>query len=438
MIRNGLYLLLLVVGLIGGLALGHLRPSTEPNAAHRILYYQDPMHPAYRSDKPGKAPDCGMDLVPVYADEVSKSLVSSPEQADGGTAIDPAVQQLYGIRLAKAERDQGKGTIRVFARVVPDETRIYRVNFGTEGYVKETHDDAVGNYVTKNQRLAVAYSPDFLAVTSGFLAASERVPGAVGSDGNRTVPYPGVVSMQGSSSLNGYMDRLRNLGMSDTQLDEIARTRKLPEGIYVVSPTDGFILTRNISPGMRFERETDLYTIADLSRVWIIAEVFGRDAQAFRPGLEVTATLSETGQSFRAKVSDVLPEVDPNTRVLKVRLEADNPGYKLRPNMFVSVAMPVSLPSGISVPADAILDSGLSKRVFVQASEGSFESRTVETGWQLGDRVQIVKGLKEGEVVVSSGTFLVDSESRLQSAGKAGGPMTEAATMAHPAQHSMN
>jgi RND family efflux transporter MFP subunit len=189
---------------------------------------------------------------------------------------------------------------------------------------------------------------------------------------------------------------------------------------------------------MRFERETDLYTIADLSRVWIVAEVFGRDAQAFRPGMEVTATLSETGQSFRAKVSDVLPEVDPVTRVLKVRLEADNPGFKLRPNMFVSVAMPVSLPSGISVPADAILDSGLSKRVFVQASEGSFESRTVETGWQLGDRVEIVKGLKEGEVVVSSGTFLVDSESRLQSAGKASGPMTQASTMNHTAQHSMN
>ncbi len=438
MIRNGLYLLLLVVGLIGGLALGHLRPSPTLNTARRILYYQDPMHPAYRSDKPGKAPDCGMDLVPVYADEVGKSLVSSSEPPEGGAAIDPAVQQLYGIRLAKAERDQGKGTIQVFARVVPDETRIYHVNFGTEGYVKETHDDAVGNHVAKNQKIATVYSPDFLAVASGFLAASERVPGAVGSDGNRTVPFPGAVSTQGSSSLNGYMDRLRNLGMSDAQIDEITKTRKLPEDVYVVSPSDGFILTRNISPGLRFERESDLYTIADLSRVWIIAEVFGRDAQAFRPGMEVTATLSETGQSFRAKVSDVLPEVDPNTRVLKVRLEADNPGYKLRPNMFVSVAMPVSLPSGVSVPADAILDSGLSKRVFVQASEGSFESRTVETGWQLGDRVEIVKGLKEGEVVVSSGTFLVDSESRLQSAGKASGPMTEASTINHPAQHSMN
>ncbi len=166
--------------------------------------------------------------------------------------------------------------------------------------------------------------------------------------------------------------------------------------------------------------------------------MFGRDAQAFRPGSEAIATVADTGQSFRAKVSNVLPEVDPVTRTLKVRLEADNPGYKLRPDMFVSVAVPVSLPSGISVPAGAILDSGLSKRVFVQTSEGSFEARAVETGWQLGDRVQIVKGLKEGESVVSSGTFLVDSESRLRAAGQATGPPTEASTMDHGMQHSMN
>ena len=113
-------------------------------------------------------------------------------------------------------------------------------------------------------------------------------------------------------------------------------------------------------------------------------------------------------------MSNVLPEVDPMTRATKVRLEADNPGYKLRPNMFVSVAAPIALPAGISVPADAILDSGVSKRVFVRTSDATFESRPVETGWQLGDRVQVAKGLKEGEMVVASGTFLVDSESRLQ------------------------
>jgi Cu(I)/Ag(I) efflux system membrane fusion protein len=433
-IKNGPYILLLVTGLAAGLALGHLRVAPKLNAARRILYYQDPMHPAYRSDKPGKAPDCGMDLVPVYAEDAAKSLVSSPEPAAGMTTIAPAVQQLYGIRMAKAERDQGKGTIRAFARVTPDETRIFHVNFGTEGFVKSTDNDAVGNFVTKNQHIAVVYSPDFLSVAGGYLAAHERDPGALSSPSGNGVAN----ASQEAASVQARGDRLRNLGMSNVQIDEITKTRKLPEDIYVVSPTDGFILTRNISSGMRFEREADLYTIADLSHVWIVAEVYGKDAQAFRPGVEAVATLSDTGQSFRVRVSDVLPEVDPTTRVMKVRLEADNPGFKLRPNMFVSVAVPVSLPSGVSVPADAILDSGLSKRVFVQAGEGSFESRTVETGWQLGDRVQIVKGLHEGETVVSSGTFLVDSESRLQSPGKIAGPMTQASATSHSPQGSMN
>jgi len=426
--------LLFVAALIGAFALGYMRHPATSNRVRRILYYEDPMHPSYRSDKPGIAPDCGMELVPVYADEAGKPIASGREAAAGTTEIDAVSQQLYGIRLAKAERDQGKGTIQVFARVVPDETRIYHLNFGTEGYVKETHDDAIGNYVTKNQHLAAVYSPDFLAVAGGYLAAHERDPVAPNAPSGNFVAN----SSQEAASVQARADRLRNLGMSDAQIDEITRTRKLPEDIYMVSPTDGFILTRNISPGMRFERDVDLYTIADLSRVWIVAEVFGRDAQAFRPGTEAIATVADTGQSFRAKVSNVLPEVDPVTRTLKVRLEADNPGYKLRPDMFVSVAVSVSLPSGISVPAGAILDSGLSKRVFVQTSEGSFEARAVETGWQLGDRVQIVKGLKEGESVVSSGTFLVDSESRLRAAGQATGPPTEASTMDHGMQHSMN
>ena len=433
MAKKGVGFLLFVAALIGAFALGYMRHPATSNRAHRILYYEDPMNPSYRSDKPGVAP-CGMALVPIYADEAGKAVVSEREATAGTTQIDPALQQLYGIRVAKAERDQGKGTIQVFARVVPDETRIYHLNFGTEGYVKETRDDAIGNYVTKNQRLATVYSPDFLAAAGGYLAAHERAPTAPNASSGNFVAN----SSQEAASVQARADRLRNLGMSDAQIDEITRTRKLPEDIYMVSPTDGFILTRNISPGVRFERDFDLYTVADLSRVWIVAEVFGRDAQAFRPGSEAIATVADTGQSFRAKVSNVLPEVDPVTRTLKVRLEADNPGYKLRPDMFVSVAVPVSLPSGISVPAGAILDSGLSKRVFVQTSEGSFEARAVETGWQLGDRVQIVKGVKEGESVVSSGTFLVDSESRLRAAGRANGPPAEASTMDQSMQHSMN
>ncbi len=416
--------LLLAIVLSAGFFLGRIPFKAGKQLERRILYYKDPMHPSYRSNRPGVAPDCGMELVPVYADEVSGSLVSD-QAAAKGMDIDPVVQQLYGIRLAKAERNQPGGAVQVFGRVMPDETLIYHVNFGTEGYVKETADDAVGNFVSKNQRLAVVYSPDFLAAAGGYLAAHERSPNAPNAMSGNSASN----ASQEAASVQARADRLRNLGMSDAQIDEITRTRRLPEDIYVVAPTDGFILSRRISPGMRFERESDLYTIANLKHVWILAEVFGADAQAFRPGAKVAVTLPDTGQNFQAKVSAVLPEIDPATRAMKIRLEADNAGYKLRPDMYVSISAPVSPRTGISVPAEAILDSGLAKRVFVQTSTGSFEPRTVETGWESGDRVQIVNGLKEGESVVYAGTFLVDSETKLRGADQQSGSPALSAKM---------
>ena len=416
MVRKILYLLPLAAVVAAGFALVHLRHRGTAAASRRILYYVDPMHPSYRSDKPGTAPDCGMDLVPVYAQDAAKSLPLDEGSAPGEVQIDPAAQQLYGIRLAKVEKDSGQGTVRVFGRVVPDDTRIFRINFGTEGYVKETHDDAVGNHVTKDQHLATVYSPEFLSVAGGYLAANEHSTGTPASQSQNVAPS----TVQGAASIQARADRLRNLGMSDSQIVEIGKNRSIPEDVYVVAPTDGFILSRSISAGMRFDRESELYRVADLSHVWILAEVFGKDAEAFRPGVTAKVTLPDTGVNLQARVSDVLPQVDSDTRTLRPRLEADNPDFKLRPNMFVNVEVPVSLPPGLTVPADAILDSGLSKRVFVQTSPGHFESRTVETGWRLGERVQIARGLREGETVVSSGTFLVDSESRLQMTAAAG------------------
>jgi Cu(I)/Ag(I) efflux system membrane fusion protein len=392
------------------------------------------MHPAYRSDKPGTAPDCGMALEPVYADEASQSLLPAKDSMPDSVQVDPAAQQLYGIRLAKVEKDAGQGGIRVFGRVAADQTRVYRVNLGTDGFVKETYDDAVGNHVMKDQHLAIVYSPEFLSVAGGYLSANERTPGGAAAAKDNVAPS----TTQGAASAMARADRLRNLGMSDLQIKEISEDRKIPENVYVVSPTDGFVLSRNISPGVRFERYMDLYTIADLSRVWILAETFGKDAEAFRPGATARVTLPDTGETFMAKVSNVLPEVDPVTRVLKPRLEVDNPGFKLRPDMFVNVELAVSLPKGLTVPADAIVDSGLSKQVFVQTSPDHFEARKVETGWRLNDRVQIVSGLREGETVVAAGTFLVDSESRMQLAAQPANPPRGASRAMAAMNHSMN
>jgi len=383
-------------------------------SARRVLYWVDPMHPDYKSDHPGIARDCGMQLEPVYA-EAGASDVQAAPMRPGAVAIDLQKQQLFGIRLAVAERNSGADKLRVLGRVAAEDTRVYRINSGMEGFIRETYDDSVGVHVQKDQKLATYYGPDSLSVASGFLAASKNVPGASGRDGNRTLAYPGAVSKQGSSSLQGYIDRLRNLGFSDVQIQQMAESGQLPESVDIVAPADGFILSRNVTPGQHFDHATEFYRIADLSRVWILANILGSEAQHFRPGTIARVTLADGGKTFSARVTDALPQVDPETRTLKLRLEADNPGFALRPDMFVDVELPVSMSAGLTVPVDAVIDSGQEQRVFVQGADGVFEPRKVQTGWRSGDRVEIVEGLREGERVVAAGTFLVDSESRLKS-----------------------
>jgi len=389
-------------------------PATESARSRRILYWVDPMHPDYKSDRPGTAPDCGMALEPVYADAVPLPGASIPVPS-GAVAIGPASQRLVGIRVAAAEKTSGTHSVRFLGRVVPEDTRTYRINAGMDGFVRETFDDSVGEFVKKDQKLATSYVAETLSVASGFLAASAGMPGAVGKDGARTVPYPGAVSKQGVSSIQGYTDRLRNLGLSERQIQQMAENHQLPETVDIVSPADGFILARNISAGQHFERAAEFYRIADLSQVWIVADVFGADAQDIRPGAVARVTLRDQRGTFSARVSNVLPQVDAETRVLKLRLEANNSGFALRPDMFVDVELPVSGPPGLTVPQDAVIDSGQKDRVFVERSAGVFEPRSVQIGWRSGDRVEIVHGLAEGERVVVEGTFLVDSESRLKS-----------------------
>jgi Cu(I)/Ag(I) efflux system membrane fusion protein len=392
----------------------HTESATERARSRPILYWVDPMHPDYKSDHPGTAPDCGMLLQPVYADSATSPGPTVPVPP-GAVAIDSASQRLVGIRVATPEKTSGTHAVRFLGRVVPEDTRTFLVNSGMDGFIRETFKDSVGVFVKKDQKLATSYVGETLSVASGFLAATAGVPGAVGKDGSRTVPFPGAVSKQGVSSIQGYTDRLRNLGLSDAQIRQMAESHQLPETVDIVSPVDGFIVARNITPGQHFERSTEFYRIADLSQVWIVADVFGSDAQNIHASGSARVTLPDQRGTFAARVTDVLPQVDPETRVLKLRLEANNPGYALRPGMFVDVELALGGAAGLTVPQDAVIDSGHEQRIYVERSVGVFEPRSVQIGWRSGDRVEIVHGLAEGEQVVVEGTFLVDSESRLKS-----------------------
>ena len=213
--------------------------------------------------------------------------------------------------------------------------------------------------------------------------------------------------------------------MEDSQIEEIARTRQLMQNVLIRAPTTGFVTVRDVSPTQRFLKGNELFRIADLSRVWIVADIFGNESKYLQPGKSVKVSLPNGGTTFQAKVSDVLPQFDPVTRTLKVRLEAANPGYALKPDMFVDVDLPMSLPPVITVPADAVLDSGLKRTVFIDRGTGFFEPREVETGRRIGNRVEIVKGLTPGEKIVLSGNFLIDSESRSRACGSRDGRDTE-------------
>jgi multidrug efflux pump subunit AcrA (membrane-fusion protein)/YHS domain-containing protein len=171
-----------------------------------------------------------------------------------------------------------------------------------------------------------------------------------------------------------------------------------------------------VSPGQRFEKGFEWYRIADLSRVWVLADLFRNEAEHVRPGMKVRVTIPETKKTLSAVVSTVLPQFDATSRTLKVRLELENPGYTLKPDMFVDLEIPITLAPAMAVPADAVLDSGLKKTVFVDLGKGFFEPREVEIGWRLGNRVEITNGLKPGERIVTSGNFLIDSESKLEMA----------------------
>lgn len=390
--------------------------ATANARSPHVLYWVDPMHPDYKSDHPGIAPDCGMALAPVYAEPASSSPVAFAPKSPGAVAIDLEKQQLFGIRVAAVEKASPARKIRVLGRVAAEDTRIYRVTSGSDGFVRDTYNDSLGEFVKKDQKLATTYLGETLAVASGFLAAAANAPGANGKDGARTIPFPGAVNKQGVSSLQGYSDRLRNLGVSAAQIKQMAETHQLPESFDVLAPAEGFIIARNITPGQHFDRSMEFYRIADLSKVWVLADLFGSDAQNIPPGSAARVTLPDQAKVFTARVSNVLPQVDPATRTLKLRLETNNPGFALRPDMFANVELPLPASAGLTVPLDALIDSGREQHVFVERSAGVFEPRQVQTGWRSEDRVQILHGLAEGERVVTAGTFLVDSESRLKSA----------------------
>ena len=406
--------------------------QASANNERRILYYVDPMHPQYKSDKPGTAPDCGMTLVPVYADDSPAALPVAPK-ADtasnlpmGTIQITPKKQQLIGVKYGLPTIGSSIKTIRAVGKIAPDEQRIAHVHTRVEGWIDRVFVDFTGKIVQKDQPLLTLYSPDLLAAQEEFLLALKS------KDLMKDSTLRGALA-QSDSLLAATRRHLQLWDLTDQQIEDISSTGKPVTNITIYSPATGYITARNAYPKQRIMPDTELYTITDLSRVWIMADVFEAEASLVQLNQPVNIT-SSYGPSgvLRGRVDYIQPQVDPTTRTLKVRIDAENPRMALRPDMFVEVNFSIALPQHLTVPADAVLDSGLKKTVFVDRGNGYLEPREVQIGERLGDRVEIRRGLKPDERIVVSGTFLIDSESQMKSAASGMGGMPGMPGMAAP------
>jgi RND family efflux transporter MFP subunit len=408
--------ILLMIGLLGAGYAYRMRllklispdsTRTTQTAAKKVQYWVDPMHPAYKSDKPGKAPDCGMDLVPVYAEESTAVKTNLPE---GTIQISPEKQQLIGVQYGTAEFKTISRTLRAVGRLTWDETKIVRVHSRVEGWVEQVFVDFIGKQVGKGQPLISIYSPELWQTQQEYLLALK------GRNELANSPFPEAVA--GSASLlEAARQRLELWDIDMAQLEHLEHTGKPFKALTLYAPSAGFVLTRNAFPKQRVTLETELYAIADLSTIWVMADVYEYEAPEIKVGQPATVTLSYSpGRFYRGKVTYINPQLDNATRTLKVRVEIANPGFALKPDMSANVELGIGYGKHVVVPQEAVMDSGAEQLVFVAHEGGYFEPRKVQLGAKVDHEFIVLGGLKASERIVTSANFLIDSESKLKSA----------------------
>ncbi len=416
------------------------RSETTAKAA---LHYHCPMHPTVVSDRPGDCPICGMKLV-IFTPEApmattAATAAASPESTGGvigapsgfsDIRIDPARTQLIGLSSAKVERKIIGATIRTTGRVSWDETSTHHVHAKYEAYVEELHADYTGRLVHRGEKLVELYSPELLAAQEELLVAL-RAKKSFSAAG--TLP---AVQAGGADLVASSRERLRLLDVSEREIDEIVRSGKARRTITLHSPITGFVVGKSAVHGMKVGPGDSLFDIADLSQVWVLADVYEAELPRIHMGQSATMTLGYwPGKTWRGKVSYVYPIVDDKTRTVKVRLEFPNPNGELKPDMFADVSFEVAPRPALMVPDDAVIDSGVRQVVFLVRDAGRLEPREVKLGERGEQGFEVLSGLTEGELVARGAAFLVDSESRLQSALKAYAPAGNPTPSAAPTPH---
>jgi membrane fusion protein, copper/silver efflux system len=371
------------------------RTSQAKVPERRVLYYHDPMHPSYRSDHPGIAPDCHMALTPVYADEASTGPAV--------VRVDPAQASAVGLSTEAARTEAGTGELRTVGRVQAEESRRYQVTAGTDGWIRKVYGGETGSFVSKGQALASYYSRELAAPQQAYLYALDSLERVHGSQEQKDLAVKQVRQTR---------DYLEFLGMTDSQIADLDRSRQESRDVVLGAPAAGVVLERKVSEGGRIMKGDVLWEIGDIGSVWVTADLFPEDLAAVR-GARSAAILLPDGGEVEAVVDSSLPRFETAERVARLRLVAPNTHHRLLPGMTVTVRLRKLQGSGLTVPAESVIESGINPRVFVRRADGSLEARSVTTGWRTGGRLQILSGIEPGEQVVVAGAFLIDSESRI-------------------------
>jgi Cu(I)/Ag(I) efflux system membrane fusion protein/cobalt-zinc-cadmium efflux system membrane fusion protein len=324
--------------------------------------------------------------------------------------ISPERLQSIGVKTGRVESKVVEDEIRATGNVAVDETRLSTVHVRYSGYIQKVFADATYQYLRKGQPLFTIYSPDLVATEREYLVAKQNQQRVAGS----TVPG---VAEGATSLLEAARGRLKQWGVSQKEIARLESTGDVQQELEVDSPVFGYITERNALPNLTVQPETRLYSVADLSTVWVLAEVFQIDLGRIKVGDRATLTVDAyPGRIFEGRVNFIYPLVDMTTRTARARLVFSNPGMKLTPGLFVNVVLKVPMGKQLVIPASGVLQSGTRQIVFVSRGDGYLEPREVELGERAGEEFVVLKGLKEGEEIVTSANFLIDSESQLQAA----------------------
>jgi Cu(I)/Ag(I) efflux system membrane fusion protein len=399
----------------GGAACRRAGPE-KPGVSSAAVRYHCPMHPSYVSDRPGDCPICGMKLVPV---EPSPAASGPGHEGHGGAAaaagseraplqLSAERRQVLGLRSQPVRRAALERTIRTVGRVAVDERRLHHVHTKYEAYVEHLHVDFTGKFVRRGQPLVSLYAPDLVATQQEYLLAYRARKQLGGS----ALP---PVARGGLDLLEAARQRLLLWDVRPADIERLERTGEVRRTLDLHSPVSGYVVAKAAYHGMRVTPADTLFDIADLSHLWVLADVYDSDLPSVRLGMGADLSLTYLpGKTWKGRVTWVAPTVDERTRTVKVRVEVDNGREELKPEMFADVVLRGGLGEGLVLPESAVVHAGERQLVFVDHGDGRLEPRAVRLGPKVAEGIQVLQGVAEGERVVTSASFLLDSESSLR------------------------